>query len=175
MNPHKILNSDDPLVTKYFCQESRDAFSNWPGSENYQSLNDCLRAINTYRGKEHVKKFISVDTVDTLEKWIRRLETTKENFDIAVIGGDLHPTNEWRVLEGTPIFEGTEEACRKYISGSHFTFKKGDEIVRKNDEWDIVINPEGRVGKSMNVLTQSLILQNKYYDAVDDYEIWRDV
>ena len=61
------------------------------------------------------------------------------------------------------------------MRGSHFTFKKGNKTVSQDEDWDKVIDPEGRVGRSIEYFNRTFVLQQRHYDAIDDYEIWRDV
>ena len=173
MDPRIIFNLNNPVARDYLCEESRRCFFQHPQHNELRSMNEAIALAKLSR--DYIQTHLSQEDADDVDKWIRRMEAMESIYDLAVLGGDLHPTEEFRVLNGNPVFTGTEEECREYLRGSHFTFKKGNKTVSQDEDWDKVIDPEGRVGRSIEYFNRTFVLQQRHYDAIDDYEIWRDV
>lgn len=169
MNIQKVFKSGHP----YLCEESVEAFFSLPGSENFRTFKDLCNVIENDSTKAHMRLALAnSNQKDNVKKWIRRTYNMNKIFDVAILGGDLEPTGEWRVSQGIPIFYGTKKECVNYLRGSHLKFKKDGEIVLISDDWDECIDPEGRSAKSLEHMYNDVILERRYYDEVDDYEIW---
>ena len=172
MDIQKVFKSGHP----YLCKESVQAFNEWPGSENLRTFTDLVNICESQQAKAHMRLALAnSDQNDSVYKWIARIKDIANIYELAVLGGDLHPTDEWRVVQGNSEFRGTKKECMNYLRGSHLTFKKDGEIVTANDDWDKCIDSEGRVAYSLEYMFNDAFMERRYYDAVDDFEIWHSV
>lgn len=165
MNPHKILVLDHP----FFCDRTKRLYLEHPLAKDMRSMKDIRAAL--IENKDEVIAFLEGDEKE-YNNWLRRSVICTQLFDLAMLGGDLYPTDEWRVLEGAPVFHGTKEECLNYIDGATLKFLKDGDFVERSSNYNSVVTEDGRVAKSIKEARKDCILERKYVDEVDDLVFW---
>jgi hypothetical protein len=171
MNPYKVITS----YPSFFCDSSKEYFEKHPkGLQN--NLSSWKKMIELMENDEEISKDVNALTKE--EKWIKRAYRAM-NIDMFVkAGGDLKETNQYRVIRGTVLCEGSYKKCTNYINGHNFKYvKDGVQVDRAtaNWDWDLVVDNEGKAEKTVEELMHGCRLERRYYDEVDSIELWEKI
>jgi len=160
MNPHKIAMTGHI----FFCTEAVEEWMNGGDDkpETWRDMIAILEASDYYKTLPDFQK----------ESWVARAYKAMDIFDIVMMGGDLNATEDCRVVRGITEFTGTIEECRDYVLGSNLRYMKEGMTCDSHADWDQVVDAEGRVETSVADILKGCNIERRYYDAVDDIELW---
>lgn len=157
MDPSKALNSGH----KFFCKESAQTFKDTSLTDGVRSWKEMTQVLMDNR-KVIVRAFLKGNE-EEYDNWVKRAHDCMGVFELVMLGGDLKPTEDYRVEDGSNMFYGSKEECLGYISGNGLKIEE-----------DKVINEEGRVFNSVEQARKDSILEVRYYDEIDDIEFWQE-
>lgn len=154
MDPAKVLSSGN----KYFCEESNQAFIETDYTNGVRSWRQLIDVLENNRTE--ALRLLGGNRTE-YRNWIKRSKDCMGDFELVMLGGDLKPTNEYRVENGSLKFYGILEKCKGYIAGDGLRFE--------NEKF---IDEEGKVYDTIEDARHDCVLELRYYDEIDDIEFW---
>jgi hypothetical protein len=164
MNPRKAFMSGH----KFFCNDSVQAFVDY--MDNHPELN----LVSWKKMIEIIEAGGCYKITKESENWLKRAKRAMDHCDLVELGGDLKPTEEYRVVRGQVLVQGSKEKCLNFLKGGNLKFLKDSLEVSQSSSWDAVVDEEGRVATSVESLLEYCLLERKYYDEVDDIVFWKN-